>query len=178
MKRLVILLTLAWLLAGCASVDVERYRSEKPVLDLRTYFDGRVEGWGMFQDRSGAVVKRFHVVIDASWSGATGTLDEDFRWSDGTTSRRIWTLTDLGGGRWAGTAADVVGGADGVAAGNALRWRYVLDLPVDGRNVQVDMDDWMVMIDERVMLNRTAMSKFGIHLGDVTLSFHKGTGAK
>jgi hypothetical protein len=173
MKRF-LLLAMAFLLTACAGVDVDRYRGEKPALDLRRYFDGRVEGWGMFQDRSGAAIKRFHVVIDASWSGSTGTLDEHFRWSDGTTSRRVWTLTDLGDGRWRGTAGDVIGAADGQAVGSALRWRYVLDLPLEGRNVQVDMDDWMFMIDDKVMLNRTAMSKFGVHLGDVTLSFHKG----
>ena len=31
----------------------------------------------------------------------------------------------------------------------------------------------MDLLDERVMLNRAAMSKFGVRLGDVTLSFFK-----
>ena len=31
--------------------------------------------------------------------------------------------------------------------------------------------DWMFLMDGGVMLNRAAMSKFGVHLGDVTLSF-------
>jgi hypothetical protein len=173
MKRILMSLLAVLALGGCAGVDVERYAAERPLLDLRRYFDGRIEGWGMFQDRSGAVVKRFHVVIDARWQGGTGTLDEAFRWSDGTTSRRIWTLTDLGEGRWRGTAPDVVGEAEGLARGNALRWRYVLSLPVDGRVIEVDMDDWMFMVDDGVMLNRTAMSKFGVHLGEVTLSFRR-----
>ena len=34
-------------------------------------------------------------------------------------------------------------------------------------------DDWMVLMDERVMLNKAAMSKFGIYLGEVTLAFTK-----
>ena len=46
-----------------------------------------------------------------------------------------------------------------------------LDLPVDGRVWNVDFDDWMYLIDDKVMLNRSAMRKFGFHLGDVTLSF-------
>ena len=58
-------------------------------------------------------------------------------------------------------------------AGNALRWRYVLALPVDGKVYHVDFDDWMFLMDDKVMLNRSAMSKWGFHLGDVTLSFHK-----
>jgi hypothetical protein len=37
----------------------------------------------------------------------------------------------------------------------------------------MQMDDWMILMDDRVMLNRTAMSKFGVNLGEVTLSFTK-----
>ncbi|MDP3288124.1 MAG: DUF3833 family protein, partial [Methyloversatilis sp.] len=93
---------------------------------------------------------------------------------DGTTSRRVWTIRDLGNGRYTGRADDVVGEATGEANGSALRWRYVLALPVDGSVYNVDFDDWMYMIDDKVMLNRSAMSKFGIHLGEVTLSFTRG----
>ena len=86
-------------LAGCAGVPVEKYRAEQPKLDLAEYFNGTLDGWGLFQDRSGEVVKRFHVVIEASWQGNTGTLDEKFAWSDGTTSRRVWTLVREGDDR-------------------------------------------------------------------------------
>ena len=58
-------------------------------------------------------------------------------------------------------------------AGNALRWRYTLALPVDGKVYNVQFDDWMYLIDDKVMLNRSFMSKFGIELGQVTLSFKK-----
>jgi hypothetical protein len=115
------------------------------------------------------------VLIEAKWEKRdgkdVGTLDEHFTWSDGTTSRRVWTITRLDDGRYVGRADDVVGEAQGEAAGNALRWRYVLALPVDGKVWNVDFDDWMFLIDEKVMLNRSAMSKFGFYLGEVTLSF-------
>lgn len=159
--------------SGCASVEVAQYQAAQPVLDLKTYFNGTLDAWGMFQDRSGAVVKRFHVVIDASWQGDVGTLDERFTYSDGTTQRRVWTLTRQPDGRWHGRADDVVGHAVGEVAGNALRWRYVMALPVDGKVYHVDFDDWMFLMDDKIMLNRSAMSKFGFHLGEVTLSFRK-----
>jgi hypothetical protein len=159
-------------LAGCATVDVSTYAAEKPLLDIARYFDGRVDGWGMFQDRSGKVVKRFTVTIDARWEGNRGTLDEHFVFSDGTTQNRVWQLVK-DGDRYTGTAGDVVGTGAGVQQGNALNLRYVLALPVDGRTWHVDMDDWMYAIDERTVLNRTTMTKFGIRLGEVTLSFTK-----
>ena len=159
-------------LAGCATVDVATYRAEQPPLDLARYFDGTVDGWGMFQDRSGKVVKRFYVRIEARWEGNQGTLDEHFEFSDGTTEKRVWKLVK-DGDRYTGTAGDVVGTATGNAAGNALSWNYVLAVPVDGRTWHVDMDDWMYLIDDRTMLNRTTMSKFGFKVGEVTLSFRK-----
>ncbi|MGE5946079.1 MAG: DUF3833 family protein, partial [Betaproteobacteria bacterium] len=116
-------------LAGCASKGVEQYRAEMPALDLPTYLNGTLDAWGMFQGRSGEVQKRFHVVIDAQWAGDTGVLDENFKWSDGTTSRRVWTLKKQADGTWRGTADDVVGEALGEVSGNALCWRYVGALP-------------------------------------------------
>lgn len=172
--KLLMAAALALGLSGCAGVQVDRYKNEKPVLDLKTYFNGTIDGVGMFQDRSGEVIKRFHVVIHARWEGNVGTLDEQFKWADGTTSQRVWTITRHDEHRYTGRAADVVGEAQGEAQGNALRWRYVMDLPVEGgKTYHVDFDDWMFLMDDNVMLNRSAMSKWGFHLGDVTLSFSK-----
>jgi len=162
------------LIAGCASpVAPVQYAAERPVLDLKEYFNGTLDAWGMFQDRSGKVVKRFTVVMKCHWEGDVGTLDEDFTYSDGTRERRIWTIRKLPDGKYIGTAADVVGEAIGMTAGNALRWNYVLALPVDGKVYNVNFEDWMFLIDDRVMLNRAEMSKFGFSLGAVTLSFTK-----
>lgn len=160
-------------LGACASPGVEQYRMEEPRLDLQQYLNGRLDAWGIFQGRSGEVKKRFHAVIDASWQGDTGTLDEHFNWSDGTTSRRVWTLVRQPDGSFRGTADDVVGTAVGTVAGNALRWQYVLALPVDGKTYHVNFDDWMFLMNDKVMLNRSYMSKWGFNLGEVTLSFVK-----
>jgi hypothetical protein len=159
-------------LVGCATVDVAQYAAEMPVFDVARYFNGTIDGWGMFQDRSGKVVKRFTVRIDARWDGNRGTLDEHFVFSDGTTQNRIWQLVK-DGDRYTGTAGDVVGTGTGVQQGNAFNLRYVLALPVDGRTWHMDMDDWMYLIDEGTVLNRTTMTKFGIRVGEVTLSFRK-----
>lgn len=163
----------AALASGCAGVDPANYQTEKPALDLRSYFNGDVDAWGVFQDRSGKVVRRFTVKMRCTWVGDTGTLDEAFLYSDGKTERRVWTIRRTGEGRWVGTAADVVGEAQGVSSGNALNWRYTLALNVDGTVWHVDFDDWMYLIDERVMLNRATMSKLGVRLGEVLLSFTK-----
>jgi hypothetical protein len=162
------------LLAGCAAAPrPQDYRDEKPVLDLKSYFHGKLDAWGYFQDRGGKVVRRFHVEIQSHWDGEVGTLDEHFTYSDGTTSRRVWTITRLDAHRYRGVADDVVGEARGEAYGNALRWQYTLKLPVDGKVYEVQFDDWMYLMDEHTMLNYSTMSKFGFRLGEVFLSFRR-----
>ena len=172
MRTLLICCLLA-LLVGCAGPQVNDYASEQPRLELSDYFNGDLQAWGMFQNRSGAVVKRFDVALTGTWDGDVGVLDERFTYSDGSTERRVWTLKKQADGSWRGTADDVVGEAVGQVAGNTLRWRYKLRLKVDDSTYVVDFDDWMFLMDGQVMLNRARMSKWGIDLGQVTLSFYK-----
>ena len=165
------------LLAGCAGPQISDYAKEKPVLDMRQYFNGKIDAYGVFTDRSGKVIKRFTVVMDCSWTGPpgqeVGVLDEAFTYSDGTKDRRIWTLTRSADGKYTGTAADVLGVANGQEQGNAFRWAYTLKLPVDGKIIEVQFDDWMYLMSDKVMLNLAEMSKFGFKLGEVTLTFVK-----
>jgi len=167
------LILMAGGLSGCASQQIDSYRSEKPVLDLRRYFNGTLDAHGVFTDRSGTVARRFTVLMQCRWQGDEGELDEAFTYSDGTRERRVWRLTRLADGAYTGRADDVVGVAHGQERGNAFHWTYTLALPVDGKVYEVQFDDWMYLVDEQVMLNRAQMRKFGIHLGDVTLSFRK-----
>jgi hypothetical protein len=161
-------------LGGCGSAPVPAdYAHEQPQLSLRGYFNGPLTAHGLFTDRSGRVVKRFTVQMVGRWDGDQGVLEEDFVYSDGSRQRRVWRLTDLGQGRWRGQADDVVGEAQGAVAGNALNWHYTLRLPVDGSVYEVQFNDWMYLMDPHTMLNKAVMSKFGITLGEVTLSFHK-----
>jgi hypothetical protein len=158
---------------GCSTPQVTDYAAEVPKLDLKSYFNGTVDAVGIFTDRSGKVVKRFTVRMECSWVGEKGVLDEYFSYSDGTKERRVWRLTATGDGRYTGTADDVIGEAKGQVSGNAFRWNYVLALPVDGRVWHVSFDDWMYLMSDQVMLNVATMSKWGIELGRVTLSFTK-----
>lgn len=161
------------LLTGCAGPTPADYASQSPKLDLKQYFNGKLLAHGIVTDRSGKVMQRFTVQLTGTWQGDTGTLDERFTYSDGRQETRVWTLQRGADGRYTGRAADVVGQADGYASGNALNWRYTLRVPVDGRSWDVEFDDWMFLVDEHVMINRAVMSKFGIRLGEVLLSFQR-----
>ena len=172
MRRLAVLLA-AVALAGCASPSVEEYAGRSPRLDLSEYFDGPLTGWGIVQDRSGEVRRSFRVDLVGRWDGDRGVLEEDFFWSDGERQQRTWRFTRIDEHTWTGTAGDVVGEATGLAYGNALRWKYVLALELDGDVVNVTLDDWMWLLEGGVLVNRSEIRKFGLRVGEVTLFFKK-----
>jgi hypothetical protein len=174
MKKLLLILC-TFLLTSCAMTDVQHYQGAKPVLDLEKYFAGTTDAWGMFQQRDGAVLKRFHVIIEGKKINGQLVLDERFTYDDGSKQQRIWRLTKQSDGSWSGLADDVKGEAVGHIAGNALNWRYTLLLPVDGKIYEMQMDDWMYLIDEDNMINRASMRKFGVEFGQVTLFFRRRT---
>jgi len=160
-------------LAGCTSVSVEEYAGKEPRLDLAEYFDGPLTGWGIVQNRAGEVRRSFRVDLVGRWDGNEGVLEEDFFWSDGERQQRVWRFRKLDEHTYTGTAGDVVGEASGQAYGNALRWKYVLALELDGDVVEVTLDDWMYLLEGDVLVNRSEIRKFGFRVGEVTLFFRK-----
>jgi hypothetical protein len=170
--RLFALLVALGLVAGCTA-SVGDYAGQEPRLDLQQYFDGPLVAWGIVQDRSGQVQRSFRVDMVGRWDGATGVLEEDFTWSDGKPERRVWTFRKIDEHHYIGTADDVVGEARGEAYGNALRWRYTLELPWNDGTINVALDDWMWLIQDGVLVNRSEIRKFGVRVGEVTLFFQK-----
>ena len=160
-------------ITGCAGPQLSDYADTRPVFDLRQYFNGDVLAHGIVSDRSGKVLRSFVVTLRCNWVGDAGTLDEEFVFSDGEHQRRVWRMHKLADGSYTGAADDVVGVALGASSGSAFNWRYTLRVPVNGSVYEVQFDDWMHLVDQRTVINKAVMSKFGVRVGDITLSFTK-----
>jgi hypothetical protein len=170
---------LAFLVTGCSAIDMTQYRTNKPGLDLFTYFQGKTTGWGIVQDRKGVLTRQFVVHIDGTVnSDGRLTLVEDFDWSDGEKTSRTWVLSKQAEHKYTGTAEDVIDSADGTLYGNVLNWQYRLNLQVDDTTWKIKFDDWMFLVSEDLLLNKAIMSKFGFKVGEVTIVFQKNNGAK
>jgi hypothetical protein len=149
------------------------FANEQPLLILEQFFAGKTKAWGIFQDRFGDVRAQFVVDIDGTWDGQQLTLVEDFLYNDGRTDQRIWVIRRIDAHTYEGRAADVIGTATGIVFGNALNWRYTMDLKVGDRTVRVHFDDWMFLQPNNVLINRARVSKWGVTIGEVTLFFIK-----
>ena len=151
----------------------EQFEGQEPRLLIEEYLAGDTRAWGIFEDRFGNLRREFVVDIMGTWDGETLTLVEDFLYSDGEVQQRTWTIRKLDEHRYEGTAADVIGEAEGVSYGNALNWRYTLALEIGGSIWNVRFDDWMFLQADDVLVNRAKVSKFGFELGEVTIFFRK-----
>jgi len=163
----------AAVLAGCSGPDLDDYAGQAPELELERFLDGRLTAHGIFQDRFGDLRRSFVVEAVGDWDGETLTLTEDFVYEDGSTERRVWTLTQTGPESWTGTAEGVVGEAVGEEAGNAFNWRYTIDLQTPDGPLRATFDDWIWRLDDRVLVNRAYVTKYGIEIGQLSIFFRR-----
>jgi len=171
--NLLFLLGVAMILNGCATHSIHSYEGTTPPLALEEYFKGPIKAWGIVQDRSGKVINKFDIVMVGTWEGNTGTLKEDFTYYDGKTQQRIWTIKKIAEGQYEGTASDILSTATGETRGNAAQWKYVMDLPVGGKTFRVTFDDWMFLMNDGVIINRSYIKKFGITWAELTIMMQK-----
>ena len=164
---------MVFMIFGCGQSGLEHYKDTEPKADIKEYFNGEIKAWGLIQDWRGRVVSRFDVTMNGSWDGDVGTLDEDFNYYDGKTQKRIWKITKKEDGNYTGTASDIIGEATGSEKGSALRWNYKMDIPVDGSTYRINFDDWMWMMNDGVLINRSYLKKFGITVAELTLFMQK-----
>jgi hypothetical protein len=170
--KLMVIFCLVYTLTSCTS-QLEEYQATSPKLDIQQYFSGKSIAWGMVQDYTSKVTRRFCVELDGQWQGEDGLLKEVFYFADGEVSFRNWQLKKLKQGKYLGSAEDVVGNANGQQVGFAFQWQYDLLVPIDGDEIKLSLDDWMYQIDEYRVFNRTKMKKFGVTVAEITLFFDK-----
>jgi len=170
--KFTLLFCLAFAVSSCTT-KLEDYQSSSPKFDIQQYFSGKSIAWGMVQDYTDKVTRRFCVELDGQWQDDKGLLKEVFYFDDGEVTFRNWQLIKLKQGKYQGRAEDVIGKASGQQMGFAFQWQYDLLVPIDGEEVQLSLDDWMYQIDEYRVFNRTKMKKFGVTVAEITLFFDK-----
>ena len=168
----IVLLSLG-LITSCSSVPVSEYADNKPVMVVEEFFNGSLRAHGIVKDRGGKVIRYFNASINADWVDGVGTLDEVFRFDDGEEQRRIWKLVRDDDGNYVGTANDVVGSSTLEVAGNSLFLDYVLRIPYGDGTLDLNIDDRMYLVSERVLINESVMTKWGFNVGQIMLVIEK-----
>lgn len=164
---------IAWSIIGCSSPSLSDYQQTTPQLNLEEFFNGELTAYGMVLDRGGKLTRRFRADLVASWEADKGVIDEVFYFDDGEQSTRVWRLTKTAPNQYQGEAGDVIGIATGETSGSALYWQYDMTINVDGTDYQVTLDDWMYLLDDKRLFNKTDILKFGFKVGEIVLFIEK-----
>lgn len=172
MKNIVVLLLLIFTVS-CSSPQISDYTKTAPVFNFDTFFNGKLIAHGIVFDRDGKMTRRFTADMIATWEGETATIEEFFTYDDGEKSTRIWTINKISENQYSGSASDVVGTAYGETQGAAFHWQYDLLIPVDDEIYQINLDDWMYLLDSKRLFNKTNMTKFGLYVGEVNIIIEK-----
>ena len=168
-----LLICASLLLSACGSAGLDDYKNTSPTLKLEQFFDGNLKAYGMVFDRSGKLLRRFEVDLVAQWEGDKGEIKEWFVFDDGEKTTRVWHLTRESSNTYTGTASDIVGIAKGSTQGSALFWQYDMNIDVDGTSYEITLDDWMYLLDDKRLFNKTDMTKFGFKVGEIILYIEK-----
>ncbi len=137
------------------------------------FFAGTFEAHGMFVDRFGQVQKRFLINISCDTTEKQTTLHEKFTYDDGETECRSWTIVKQGEGKYTAHTDNVIGEGIGHVKGAVFKLKYDFLLTLYGRKVKVHFDDVMVKQTENTILNRAKLSKFGLLLGELFITFFR-----
>ena len=175
-RSIALILGVLIMASGCNSNKVATYGDMKPTMSVENYFNGPIKAWGIVQNRSGEVTSRFDVAMHGSWENGVGTLKEDFVYyegANGKTEHRVWTITQIAPGQYEGKAGDIIGKATGNQQGNAMNWAYQMDLPVDDTTYRITFDDWMWLMNDGVLINRSYLKKFGFTVAELTIFMQK-----
>ena len=149
----------------------EHYAETEPQVDIRQVLNGPMDAEGMIFDFRGRMTSRFTARFHASWDGAKGVMTEDFSYSTGRMQQREWTLDVGNDGRFRATAPDIIGTAEGVQSGATMKMTYRIALPKEAGGHVLDVTDWMYLVENGTILNRSEFRKFGIKVAELMATF-------
>lgn len=160
------------ILMACGGTAPASPAAAGPPFDPIGFFVGHTQSRGVLEDRSGApagqIVTESEACIDANHRLH---MVQQLNVRDDKPQKRIWTVWRTAPGRFAATASDMIGRADGEMNGGIFHWRWVLARSPGNPLLNVTMEQWMYRLDGGSAVIRTTISKFGFIAAEATEYF-------
>ena len=144
-----------------------------PAFDMATHLNGKILCEGVIYGPLGRVSSRFVADMNGTWDGNTGTLAETFRYDTGAVQERCWTLRVDDAGRIRADAPDLVGSGTGTQAGPAVQMKYRIKLDASAGGHELNVIDWMYLMENGTIMNRSQFRKFGIPVAELIATMRK-----
>ena len=145
----------------------DNYTDTGPAFSLKQHLSGPIAANGLVYGPDGRMTNSFVAEMLGEWDGDSGTLSENFTYSNGRTQMRKWYLKLGTGNEFTATADDIIGEAQGVVSGSTVRLTYRIVLPEDAGGYTLDVTDWMYLTADGTIMNKSEMRKFGIKVAEL-----------
>ena len=143
------------------------YASTSPEFELQRVLNGPILSEGLIYGPNGRMTNSFVARMYGEWEGDSGTLSEDFTYSNGKRMQRKWFITMGSGNAFTATADDIEGVATGEVSGSTAMMRYRIRLPEDAGGHVLNVTDWLYLTEDGAIMNRSEMRKFVIKVAEL-----------
>jgi hypothetical protein len=143
------------------------YADTGPDFVLKTHLSGPILSEGLIYGPTGKMTNSFVATMRGEWDGNTGTLSEEFTYSNGKQQSRKWYLTLGEGNTFTATADDIIGEARGTVSGSTIKMEYTIVLPEEAGGHSLSVTDWLYLTESGVIMNKSEMRKFGIKVAEL-----------
>jgi len=143
------------------------YADSGPLFSLKEHLSGEILSEGLIYGPTGKMTNSFVATMLGEWDGDSGTLSENFTYSNGAQQTRKWYLKLGPNNTFTATADDIVGTAQGVISGSTVKMTYKIVLPEDSGGHTLTATDWLYRTENGVIMNRSELRKFGIKVAEL-----------
>lgn len=152
---------------------ISQFKSDSKIFDIRKVLEGNMVAEGMVYGISGRLSSTFTAQFSGNWVNNEGSFIENFQFSTGKNQIRKWNLIIDSNGKIIGTADDIIGKAVGQQYGSAVMLSYKLKLSEDLGGHVIKVIDWMHLLENDTIFNRSEFRKFGFKVGELVATFRK-----
>lgn len=149
------------------------YAGTGPDFDIREHLKGPILCEGVIYGPTGRVSSRFVADFEAEWDGDEGMMREEFRYDSGETQSRYWKLKVHPDGRIEADAPDLVGKGSGQQQGSGVQLNYRIKLPDRSGGHELDTVDWMYLMENGSIMNRSQFRKYGIKVAELVATMRR-----
>jgi hypothetical protein len=173
---LVVSAALIWAMPRFIGFRSERpcaFAGKGPAFDPALHLNGPIQCEGVIYGPLGRVSSRFVAKMEGVWDGNRGRLHEVFRYDEGSEQQREWRLVVQPDGGLRAEADDLAGQGEGQISGPTVQMLYRLRLPASAGGHVVKVVDWMVLMENGNILNRSRFYKFGIPVAELVATIRR-----
>lgn len=153
------------------------YATTGPAFSLQEHLSGEILSEGLIYGPAGKMTNSFVATMRGEWDGDTGTLSEEFTYSNGKKHNRKWFLKLGEGNSFTATADDIIGEARGTVSGATIKMEYKIVLPGDSGGHVLNVTDWLYLTENGVIMNKSELRKFGFKVAELIATMRPKPGA-